>query len=159
MFTACNDEANEVVEPVSVNSFEELVGTVEYGTATAEDLARIPAPGSTANAALSCNLNSDIGCSEARPSVVYYIETCANYSRTWPPTGGTATYYKSFIYYVDGDDDINLDQYEDDIQLHVDQIIAAEGGSAAFIEGNILSWPCSPNRSNVSNVIAYTVYR
>ncbi len=154
LFTSC--ETADTVEPeiVKTNPYLELVGTVEHRQATEEELSKlIPAEEAKAN----CTLHGDKGCTDnAESEFERYVKECTSYPRVWPPSGAVSTHYLSMIYYVDGDGDINLDHYQDDLQAHVTQLTSTEG--ASFISAEIVYWTCD-ERENNSCVLLYTVYR
>ncbi|MDY8136556.1 hypothetical protein [Aquimarina sp. 2201CG5-10] len=153
VISSCSKESTSE-EVNAANEYLELVGTVEHRTASEKELSALKKPTTRAN----CTLHGDEGCSDdSRSEFERYVRECTTYPRTWPPSGTVSTYYKSMIYYVDGDGDINLDHYQDDLQAHVDQIISSVG-SAAFISANIVFWQCN-ERENNSCVLQYTVYR
>lgn len=137
--------------------FLSLIGTIEHRMATAEELANLPHPNNLGRIAASCTLGDDVSCDDADEDVEYFIANCTNYTHSWPPTGAVTTFYKGFSYYVDSDSDINLDQYEDDLQAQVDDITATTG-AVAYIEGTTLDWPCGGGYGTKVGVIQYTVY-
>ncbi|WP_024769399.1 hypothetical protein [Aquimarina macrocephali] len=152
LFTSCETNT-EQPEIVKTNPYLELVGTVEHRQATAEELSKLVPTQAKAN----CTLHGDEGCSDdASSEFERFVKECTTYPRIWPPTGAVSTHYKSMIYYVDGDGDINLDHYQDDLQAHVNQLTSSAG--AAFISANIVFWTCNERESN-SCVLAYSVYR
>ncbi|MBL3657774.1 hypothetical protein [Fulvivirga sediminis] len=146
-----NEKDNFEIQEVDLTS---LVGKVETRQASEKELSSLKHPANFSR--VGCTLDDDKDCGDAVEEVEYYIQNCTTYPKSWPPSGVVKTYYKGLAFYVDSDSDINLDQYQDDLQAHVNQIISVEG-SAAFISGDVISWPC--NRGNNAGVIAYTVYK
>ncbi len=79
----------------------------------------------------SCSLHSDASCSdESTAEFLYYVENCVTYPL--PASGGynLVNTRGAISYYVDGDGDVNCDNYEDDLQDMIDNVIAEVGGSA-----------------------------
>lgn len=107
---------------------------------------------------VNCHLDNDIGCSEARPDVVYFIENCTSYPKTASYYNTVNTYDIDLNFYVDSDDDINLDQYEAELQSHVNAVVSESGLPIYDIQAQIISWPCS-NRQTNRGTIRYSVYR
>lgn len=153
MLMACESDDNQNA-PIESEGPLSMVGKVTTRTASDEELSGLVLP--TEEARVGCALGSDTGCSEASDDVVYYIQNCTTYAKSWPATGDVVEYYKSISYYVDSDSDINLDNYEADLQDHVDEIID-EVGAAAYIDASIIYWTCEEVYNN-SAVILYTVY-
>ena len=137
------------------NPYLELVGTEEERMATPEELNNLTPVQLQSKA--GCTLSGDEGCSDnARSEFERYVRECTTYKRNWPPSGVVNTYYRSLVYYVDGDSDINLDHYQDDLQAQVSSIVGS--GGAAFVDADIIYWECN-DRQNNSCVIKYSVYR
>ncbi len=159
LLSSCNkDEIENNIEAVETNPYSELIGTEKSRVATDKELNRVNYLTSLKVNKANCTLSGDEGCTDnARSEFVRYIRECSQYPRVWPPAGAVNTYYRSMIYYVDGDGDINLDNYQDDLQAHVDEFVTPSN-PAAFVEGNILFFTCNERASN-SCVILYTVYR
>ncbi len=156
IFSSCNDENETQPETVNTNPYLELVGTVEHREATAAELSQLSP--TTATTKVNCILSSDSGCTDgARSEFERYVRECTTYAKIWPPTGAVDVFYKSMIYYVDSDTDINLDQYQDDLQAHVNQMITSSN-PAIFVSANIVFWECNERQQN-SCVIQYMVYR
>lgn len=79
----------------------------------------------------SCSLDSDAECSsESTSEFLFYVDNCATYAL--PEFGGFNMEFKraAISYYVDGDGDVNCDNYEDDLQNMIDNVIAQVGGFA-----------------------------
>ncbi|MBW1296889.1 hypothetical protein [Aquimarina litoralis] len=155
LIISCSDDTdlNQPTESVDRTAIFDLVGTEEQRTASAEELNEIPEFIEKAN----CTLSGDEGCSDnASSEFERYVRECTSYTRNWPPSGAVNTYYRSMVYYVDGDSDINLDHYQDDLQAQVSQIVGS--GGAAFVDADIIYWECN-DRQNNSCVIQYSVYR
>ncbi len=149
ILVSCGEDA-EMEKVNASNPYLEMVGKVEHRVASAKELQGIEKPIEKVN----CTLHGDTGCSDgAAEELERYVKDCTTYPRTWPPTGVVVTTYKSMVYYVDGDSDINLDHYQDDLQAHVSTL-----GSAAFISADIVYWECN-DRTNNSCVIKYSVYK
>lgn len=137
------------------NPYLELVGTEEERIASSEELRKL-APVELVTRA-GCTLSGDEGCSDnARSEFERYVRECTTFTKNWPPSGVVNTYYRSMVYYVDGDSDINLDHYQDDLQTQVSAIVGSAG--AAFVDAEIIYWECNDRQDN-SCVIKYTVYR
>ncbi|MCK8520026.1 hypothetical protein M0D21_00490 [Aquimarina sp. D1M17] len=152
LIVSCNEDS-ELNESVNSNPYLELVGTEEVRNATAEELGKLSPVQPKAN----CTLSGDEGCSDnAQSEFERYVRECTTYTRNWPPSGVVNTYYRSMVYYVDGDSDINLDHYQDDLQAQVSQIVGSNG--AAFVSADIIYWECKDRQDN-SCVIKYDVYR
>ncbi|MHA7057252.1 hypothetical protein ACWGOQ_0008545 [Aquimarina sp. M1] len=154
IIVSCTDDTNftETTETVDSTAFD-LVGTQEERIASTEELRTIPAIIEKAG----CTLSGDEGCSDdAQSEFERYVRECTTYIRNWPPSGVVNTYYRSMVYYVDGDSDINLDHYQDDLQAQVSQLVGS--GGAAFVSADIIYWECN-DRQNNSCVIKYDVYR
>ncbi|MGY3794806.1 hypothetical protein [uncultured Aquimarina sp.] len=152
---SCSDDTdfNQSNESIDRTAAFDLVGTEEQRTATTEELNQIPQILEKAN----CTLSGDEGCSDnASSEFERYVRECTTYTRNWPPSNVVNTYYRSMVYYVDGDSDINLDHYQDDLQAHVTQIVGS--GGAAFVDADIIYWECN-ERQNNSCVIKYSVFR
>ncbi len=149
------DESQEIEKVDSYNPYIQLVGKVEHRKANANELGTLEQP-TTSKA--NCTLGRDADCSDGRQSSFErFVKDCTTFPRTWPPTGNVTTFYKSMIYYVDSDGDINMNNYQDDLQAHVDQIINVVS-TAAFITADIIYWKCN-DQANNSCVIKYTVYK
>ncbi|WP_299180664.1 hypothetical protein [uncultured Aquimarina sp.] len=152
---SCSDDTdlNESTESVDRTAIFDLVGTEEQRIATSEELSKIPTTIEKAN----CTLSGDEGCSDnASSEFERYVRECTTYTRNWPPSNVVNTYFRSMVYYVDGDSDINLDHYQDDLQAQVSQIVGS--GGAAFVDADIIYFECN-DRQNNSCVIQYSVYR
>lgn len=150
---SCSD-TTEIDDTTVTNEYLSLVGTVTHRTATTQELNKLTRPSLKTN----CTLDGDTGCSDGASSEFErYVRECTDYPRSWPPSGSVSTFYKSMIYYVDSDSDINLDHYQDELQAHVNQIINSVG-SAAYINADIVYFECR-DRQNNSCVIQYTVYK
>ncbi|UII22064.1 hypothetical protein [Fulvivirga ligni] len=148
------DESELAENPKPETSLTDLIGKVETRKASQEELSSIPKPSSNLDR-VGCILGNDVQCgSEATSEVEYFIQNCTTYNRVWPPSGEVKTYYLGLSYYVDSDDDINLDHYMNNLQSHV---TTAAGNGAAFISGDVISWPCSKGTN--AGVIVYTVYK
>ncbi|MEW7281347.1 hypothetical protein ABW636_22395 [Aquimarina sp. 2201CG1-2-11] len=149
VMVSCGEDTE--IENTNASTALDLVGTVEYRTASKEELKNIQKP---TNNKANCTLDGDTGCSDGAASEFErYVRECTTYPRIWPPTGAVVIKYKSMVYYVDGDSDINLDHYQDDLQAHVSTL-----GTAAFIDADIVYWQCNDREQN-SCVIKYTVYK
>ena len=150
LFVSCSNEGESIQE----KDVFELVGTEETRTATAKELSMLsPVDFDKVN----CTLHGDEGCSEdSRSEFERYVRECTSYTRNWPPNGTVNIYYRSLIYYVDGDGDINLDHYQNDLQTQVTSIVGS--GGAAFVDADIIHWTCN-ERENNACVIKYSVYR
>lgn len=152
---SCSNDAdfNQSTESIDRTAVFNLVGIEEQRTATKEELNQIPKILEKAN----CTLNGDEGCSdEASSEFERYVRECTTYTKIWPPSNVVDTYYRSLVYYVDGDSDINLDHYQDDLQAQVTEIVGS--GAAAFVDADIIYWECN-DRQNNSCVIQYSVFR
>ena len=152
---SCSDDTdfNESTESIERNEIFDLVGTEEQRIATPAEITKIP----TTIEKAGCTLSGDEGCSDdASSEFERYVRECTTYTRNWPPSGVVNTYYRSMVYYVDGDSDINLDHYQDDLQAQVSQIVGSAG--AAFVNADIIFFECN-DRQNNSCVIQYSVYR
>ncbi|SEK38701.1 hypothetical protein SAMN04487910_0406 [Aquimarina amphilecti] len=148
-----DNDFNESTESTDRTAIFDLVGTEEQRIATAEELSKIPAIIEKAG----CTLSGDEGCSDnASSEFERYVRECTTYTKNWPPSGVVNTYFRSMVYYVDGDSDINLDNYQDDLQAQVLQVVGS--GGAAFVDADIIYWECN-DRQNNSCVIQYSVYR
>ena len=110
-------------------------------------------------ARVSCSLSSDQGCSDVNADGIVddFIRFCTTYPYTPFFTGTVVNYYFFLTYYVDSDNDINLDRYEDDIQAQVDAVSAIVGRPMFLVLGDVQSWPCRDRQDN-SGLIKYTVY-
>lgn len=77
----------------------------------------------------SCSgLDSDAGCSsESTPEFLYYTNNCVSYPIATSGLFNITTINSAITYYVDGDGDVNCDQYEDDLQSMIDTVIASTG--------------------------------
>ncbi|MGB3183629.1 MAG: hypothetical protein WBB45_19720 [Cyclobacteriaceae bacterium] len=132
-FSACQDDLSEVES--AVNSLDNTESTV-----------------------VNCHLDNDIGCDEAPADVVYFIENCTSYPKTATSYNVTNTYNIDMNFYVDSDDDINLDQYEAELQAHVNAVVSESSLPIYDIQANIVSWPCRSRQLNLAT-IRYTVRR
>ncbi len=150
---SCSKQEEELTPAQTTENLYELVGTTTTRQATQEELDKLT---QNPTERISCTLSSDIDCGDSPSSFEGYVQNCTTYPKIWPPTGATIETYKSMIYYVDSDGDINLDQYQDDAQDHVDELVNTYG-SAAFITADVIYWPC--RRGDNSCVIKYTVYK
>lgn len=155
IIVSCSDDTDftEATESTERNAIFDLVGTEEQRIATPAELTQIP----TTIEKAGCTLSGDEGCSDdASSEFERYVRECTTYTKNWPPSGVVNTYYRSMVYYVDGDSDINLDHYQDDLQAQVSQIVGSSG--AAFVNADIIFFECN-DRQNNSCVIQYSVYR
>ncbi len=138
---------------------QELIGKfTEKRKATSEEIAAFQKENSEVSLSqkiMSCSLDSDAGCSsESTPEFLFYVSNCVTFPL--PTSGGfNITYTRAAIsYYVDGDGDVNCDNYEDDLQAMIDGVVSSVGGSAWAIYPSVyLVSPCN-ERSN-SNFIVF----
>ncbi|UII28474.1 hypothetical protein LVD15_08600 [Fulvivirga maritima] len=153
-FSSCDE--NEIHKASTVENDPMLmIGEVVNRKASQQELQSIPEPDANTYR-IGCALSDDVQCGEASSEAAYYIENCSVYPKSWPPSGDVTQFYKGFSFYMDSDDDVSMDIYEDDLQDHVDEIIASTG-SVSYIDAQIIYWPCSKGYN--AAVILYTVYK
>ncbi|TCI94262.1 hypothetical protein [Tenacibaculum sp. M341] len=130
--TACNDQQEEPktsseITEANFSEIEPLLGVfTEKRQATEQEIADFDNGVSITKS--SCSLDSDAECSrESTAEFLRYANNCITYPV--PPFGGfyTTTTLAAISYYVDGDGDVNCDNYEDDIQNMINNIINTTG--------------------------------
>ncbi|UOB17611.1 hypothetical protein [Abyssalbus ytuae] len=122
-----------------IASEEEMIKFNEFKANTKSNLA----------AAVGCSLDSDAGCSsESTAEFLHYVQNCVTYPT--PPFGllNITHTYAGISYYVDGDTDVNCDNYEDDLQAMIDQVISVTGPAYNIIPTVYHVSPCNERSSN-----------
>lgn len=104
---------------------------------------------------MSCSLDADAACSyESTAEFLYYVTNCVTFPL--PSSGGYSLVNTraAISYYVDGDGDVNCDDYEDNLQAMINNVIAQVGGSAWDIIPSVYYVSSCKERSG-SNFIVF----
>lgn len=131
--TACNkdQEISKSNNEITVTEFSEIAPLLgiytEKRSATDKEIYELDQRMSFSKKS-GCSLDSDAECSnESSQEFLRYVNECVDYPA--PPFGGffVTTTLAAISYYVDGDGDVNCDNYEDDLQSMIDNIISSTG--------------------------------
>ncbi len=131
-FNACNKEQevtkNDDTSVSEFRQFEPILGIfTKKRPATDIEITNLDAKSKVAKFT-GCSLDSDAECSnESSSEFLGYVNNCVNYPT--PPFGGfyVTNTLAAISYYVDGDGDVNCDNYEDDLQNMIDNVISTTG--------------------------------
>jgi len=119
--------------------------------------------GNTTKLDAGCIADSDVGCGSDAANEIedYVISGCTfptpSFSVYIPLTQRTFTY--SYAYYIDGDSDINMDQFQSQFDNHIDQIEAAISPQKILFFSNVnASNHCDNERGWNIATVTYSIY-
>lgn len=160
--TSCQKEENVAPQTEQNTQNETQPYTIETVTPTPELIAKAKQLKEEALTGRrgACTFGSDENCDDAKGSVKTYINSfCATngISPSGNFTGKINTLTFNFSIYVDSDDDINLDRYENTIKGHVAILNTLYPNMFTYLT-NSVTWSCNGGYGYRLASIKYTVF-
>lgn len=102
---------------------------------------------------------SDVYCRDIPEIIEDYVSHCISLPRSFYPPNSTATFDYSLTYYVDGDIDVNLNNYISEINNQVLNLQTFFSQTPIHsLSAEVIDWPCYTRQNNTATIRYFVEY-